>query len=134
MAYASGSDRSSRHGKGKWFTGSFMSVMSKIARSRNKRPKVAREVPALTQKRKKPAEGGPVDPELIPSYDGHVAGSIWRGQDRGSLKFRSRYMALISVDISVLFDNENKLLDIRLRLDVMTADEVRWVLYRMQEI
>ncbi|KAI5673600.1 hypothetical protein M9H77_13964 [Catharanthus roseus] len=72
--------------------------------SRNKRPEVARDVPAPTQKRKKvkasdweqtgAAEGGPVDPELIPSYGGHVAGLIWRGQDRGLLKCRSRYMAL----------------------------------------
>ncbi|KAI5656359.1 hypothetical protein M9H77_25152 [Catharanthus roseus] len=86
-----------RHGKGKGLTGSFMSVMSKIAGSRNKRPEVAHKVPVPTQKRKKlklsdweqtgPAEGGPVDPELIPSYGGH---------DRGSLKFRSRYMALTS--------------------------------------
>ncbi|KAI5657806.1 hypothetical protein M9H77_26599 [Catharanthus roseus] len=45
------------------------------------------------------------------------------------------------MDISVLsdvcttgYENENILLDIRLRLDVMTADEVRWVSYRMQEI
>ncbi|KAI5670620.1 hypothetical protein M9H77_10984 [Catharanthus roseus] len=29
--------------------------------------------------------------------------------------------------------NESKLLDIRLRLDLMTADEVRWTLYRTQE-
>ncbi|KAI5663565.1 hypothetical protein M9H77_22888 [Catharanthus roseus] len=65
--------------------------------SRNKRPQVAREVLAPTQKRKKvklsdweqtePVVGGPVDPELIPSYSGHVAGRIWREQDRGSLKF-----------------------------------------------
>ncbi|KAI5652679.1 hypothetical protein M9H77_29866 [Catharanthus roseus] len=34
-------------------------------------------------------EGDPVDPELIPSYGGHVAGPIWRGQDRGLLKCRS---------------------------------------------
>ncbi|KAI5673055.1 hypothetical protein M9H77_13419 [Catharanthus roseus] len=54
-------------------------------RSRNKRPEVAHEVPTPTQKRKKvkasdweqteTEEGGPVDPELIPSYRGHVAGS-----------------------------------------------------------
>ncbi|KAI5654790.1 hypothetical protein M9H77_31977 [Catharanthus roseus] len=65
--------------------------------SRNKRPEVAHEVLAPTQKRKKvkpsgweqtePAEGGPIDPELILSYGGHVAGRIWRRQDRGSLKF-----------------------------------------------
>ncbi|KAI5665010.1 hypothetical protein M9H77_24333 [Catharanthus roseus] len=40
------------------------------------------------------AERGPVDLELIPSYGGHVAGRICRGQDRGLLKCRSRYMAL----------------------------------------
>ncbi|KAI5668956.1 hypothetical protein M9H77_18809 [Catharanthus roseus] len=72
--------------------------------SRNKRPDVVRDVPAPTQKRKnvKPsdweqteaAEGGPVDLELIPSYGGHAAGRIWRGQNRGLLKCRSRYMAL----------------------------------------
>ncbi|KAI5674471.1 hypothetical protein M9H77_14835 [Catharanthus roseus] len=61
--------------------------------SRNKRPDVVRDVPAPTQKRKKvklsdweqteAAKGGPVDPELIPSYGGHVAGRICHGQDRG---------------------------------------------------
>ncbi|KAI5673535.1 hypothetical protein M9H77_13899 [Catharanthus roseus] len=71
---------------GKGLTGSFMSVMSKFIGSRNKRPEVAYEVPALTQKRKKvkpsnweqtePAEGGPVNPKLIPSYGGHVAGRM----------------------------------------------------------
>ncbi|KAI5675542.1 hypothetical protein M9H77_06492 [Catharanthus roseus] len=81
VAHASGSDERPRHGKGKGLTGSFMSVMSKIAGSRNKRPDVAREVPAPTQERKK----------LIPSYDGH---------DRGSLKFRSRYMALTSWELT----------------------------------
>ncbi|KAI5674135.1 hypothetical protein M9H77_14499 [Catharanthus roseus] len=89
MAHASGSDGRPRHGKGKGLTGSFMSMMSN---------------PAPTQKRKKvkqsdweqtePTERGPADPELIPSYGKHVAGQIWRGQDRGSLKFRLRYMAL----------------------------------------
>ncbi|KAI5648843.1 hypothetical protein M9H77_34848 [Catharanthus roseus] len=88
VAHASGSNGHPRCGKGKGLTCSFMSVMSKFARSRNKRPEVAREVPAPTQKRKKvkpldweqtdPAEGGPIDPELIPSYGGHVAGRIWR--------------------------------------------------------
>ncbi|KAI5658998.1 hypothetical protein M9H77_27791 [Catharanthus roseus] len=105
VAHASGSDRRPRHGKGKGLTGNFLSVMSKFRGSRNKRPEVAREVPAPTQKRKKvkssdweqtePAEGGLVDPELIPSYGGHVTGQIWRRQDRSSLKFRSCYMALI---------------------------------------
>ncbi|KAI5663222.1 hypothetical protein M9H77_22545 [Catharanthus roseus] len=75
----------------KGLTRSFMSVMSKITRSRNKRPNVAREVPTPTQKKKKKVkaldweqtdqtEGGPVDPELIPLYGGHVAGPIWHGQ------------------------------------------------------
>ncbi|KAI5676470.1 hypothetical protein M9H77_07420 [Catharanthus roseus] len=94
VAHANGSDGRPRHGEGKGLTGSFMLVMSKIAGSRNKRPEVAREVPAPTQKRKKPEEGGLVDLELIPSYGGHVAGPIWSGQYRSSLKFRSRYMAL----------------------------------------
>ncbi|KAI5677266.1 hypothetical protein M9H77_08216 [Catharanthus roseus] len=39
-----------------------------------------------------PAEGGPVDPKLIPSYGGHV--------DRGILKYRSRYMALTGWSIT----------------------------------
>ncbi|KAI5683785.1 hypothetical protein M9H77_05013 [Catharanthus roseus] len=74
VAHVSGSDGRPRHGKGKWLTCSFMSVM----------------IPALTHKRKKvkpsdweqtePAEGGPIDPELIPSYGRHIAGRIWRGQ------------------------------------------------------
>ncbi|KAI5666326.1 hypothetical protein M9H77_16179 [Catharanthus roseus] len=90
MAPASGSDRHPRHGKGKGLTDSFMSVMSKIVGSRSKRPEVASNVPAPTQKMKKVkpsnweqigvAEGDPVDPELIPSHGGHVAGPIWRGQ------------------------------------------------------
>ncbi|KAI5682568.1 hypothetical protein M9H77_03796 [Catharanthus roseus] len=41
-----------------------------------------------------PADGGPQDPVIVPSYSGHVAGCIWRGQDRGILKSRSRYMSL----------------------------------------
>ncbi|KAI5649723.1 hypothetical protein M9H77_35728 [Catharanthus roseus] len=32
------------------------------------------------------------------------------------------------------YKNKHKLLDIRLRLDMMTVDEVRWTPYRMQEI
>ncbi|KAI5654706.1 hypothetical protein M9H77_31893 [Catharanthus roseus] len=39
--------------EGKGLTGSLMSVMSKFAGSRNKRPDVVRDVPAPTQKRKK---------------------------------------------------------------------------------
>ncbi|KAI5681496.1 hypothetical protein M9H77_02724 [Catharanthus roseus] len=86
VAPASGSDGRPRHGKGKGLTGSLMSVMSKFAWSRNKRPDVVRDVSAPTQKRKKmkpsnweqteAAEGGPVDSEFIPSYGGHVAGRI----------------------------------------------------------
>ncbi|KAI5656807.1 hypothetical protein M9H77_25600 [Catharanthus roseus] len=53
VALASGSDGGPRHGKWKGLTGSFMSVMSKIAGSRNKRPEMARDVPTPTQKRKK---------------------------------------------------------------------------------
>ncbi|KAI5676678.1 hypothetical protein M9H77_07628 [Catharanthus roseus] len=91
VAPASGSDGRPRHGKGKGLTGSLI-------------PDVVLDVLVPTQKRKKvkpsdweqtkTAEGGPVDLELIPSYGGYVAGRIWRGQDRGLLKCRSRYMAL----------------------------------------
>ncbi|KAI5658902.1 hypothetical protein M9H77_27695 [Catharanthus roseus] len=97
MAHSSRSDECPRHGKRKGMTGNFISVMSKIVGSRNRRLEVAREVSAPTQKRKKvkasdweqtgPTEGGPIDPELILSYDGHVVGPIWHGQDHGSLKF-----------------------------------------------
>ncbi|KAI5672144.1 hypothetical protein M9H77_12508 [Catharanthus roseus] len=68
VAPANGSDGRPRHGKGKGLTGSFMSVMSKLAGSRNKRPEI--EV----------AEGGSVDPELI-----HHMVDMWRvgyGLDR----------------------------------------------------
>ncbi|KAI5658109.1 hypothetical protein M9H77_26902 [Catharanthus roseus] len=90
VGHSSGSDGRPHHGEGKWLTSSFMLVMSKIAGFRNKRPEVACEIPAPTQRRKKvkasdweqtkPAEGGLVDPEFIPSYSGHVAGPIWCGQ------------------------------------------------------
>ncbi|KAI5678353.1 hypothetical protein M9H77_09303 [Catharanthus roseus] len=109
MAHASGFDERPRHGKWKGLIGSFMSMMRKISGSRNKRLDVAREIG--------PADGGLVDPELIPLYCGHVVGSIWRGQfriyyvtvinllnlfvlSRGSLKCRSRYMALTWWDLT----------------------------------
>ncbi|KAI5682695.1 hypothetical protein M9H77_03923 [Catharanthus roseus] len=81
--------------------------MNKISGSRNKRPDKAHDVPAPTQRKKVkasdweqtgPTEGGPVDPELIPSYGGH---------DRGLLKCRLRYIALIwwnLIDAHELFD------------------------------
>ncbi|KAI5653474.1 hypothetical protein M9H77_30661 [Catharanthus roseus] len=48
VAPANGSDGCPRHRKGKGLTGSFMSVMSKFAGSRNKRPEMAHDVPAPT--------------------------------------------------------------------------------------
>ncbi|KAI5650633.1 hypothetical protein M9H77_36638 [Catharanthus roseus] len=84
MAPASGFNRRPCHGKGKGLTGSFLSVMSKISGSRNKRPDKAHDVLAPTQRKKVktsnweqtgPTEGGLVDLELIPSYGGHVTGS-----------------------------------------------------------
>ncbi|KAI5654326.1 hypothetical protein M9H77_31513 [Catharanthus roseus] len=69
--------------------------MSKISGSRNKRPDKACDVPTPTQRKRVkaseweqtgPAERGLVDPEHIPSYGGH---------DRGLLKCRSCYMALV---------------------------------------
>ncbi|KAI5681524.1 hypothetical protein M9H77_02752 [Catharanthus roseus] len=50
---ATGSDGRPCHGKGKGLIGSLMSMMSKFAGSRNKRPDVVCDVPAPTQKRKK---------------------------------------------------------------------------------
>ncbi|KAI5667053.1 hypothetical protein M9H77_16906 [Catharanthus roseus] len=42
-----------------------------------------------------PADKGPQDPVLVPSYSGHIAGSIWRRHERGILKPKSRYVSLI---------------------------------------
>ncbi|KAI5652619.1 hypothetical protein M9H77_29806 [Catharanthus roseus] len=80
-----------------------MSVMSKIAGSRQKRPEKSHP-PTNPMQRKKskndgweqtgPVDGGPQDPVIVPSYSGHVAGCIWRGQDRGILKSRSRYVSM----------------------------------------
>ncbi|KAI5683432.1 hypothetical protein M9H77_04660 [Catharanthus roseus] len=53
VAPASGSDGRPHREKGKGITSNFMSVMSKISGSRNKRSDVAREVPAPTQRKKK---------------------------------------------------------------------------------
>ncbi|KAI5667090.1 hypothetical protein M9H77_16943 [Catharanthus roseus] len=52
VAYASGSNGRPRHEKGKGLTGSFLSVMSKITGSHNKRPDKARDVPAPTQRKR----------------------------------------------------------------------------------
>ncbi|KAI5654569.1 hypothetical protein M9H77_31756 [Catharanthus roseus] len=81
VAPASGFDRRPRHGKGKGLTGSFMSVMSKITGSHNKRLEVARDVLAPTQKRKK-----------VKARIG--SRQTQQREDCGLLKCRSRYMAL----------------------------------------
>ncbi|KAI5680862.1 hypothetical protein M9H77_02089 [Catharanthus roseus] len=69
--------------KGKGFTGSFMLVLSKIARSRQKRPEKSRPPTNPTQRKKaknncwqktSPADGGPQDPILSPSYNRHIVG------------------------------------------------------------
>ncbi|KAI5658582.1 hypothetical protein M9H77_27375 [Catharanthus roseus] len=82
-APASSSDNRPRLGKGKGLTDSFMSMMSKISGSCNKRPNKARDVLAPTQRKKAKSsnwelrelvDGGPVDLVLIPSYGGYVAG------------------------------------------------------------
>ncbi|KAI5674032.1 hypothetical protein M9H77_14396 [Catharanthus roseus] len=115
-----------------------------------------------------PADGGPQDPVIVPSYNGHVAACICHGQDRGILKSRSRYMSLTGwtpsdpavTRIYLYFPlfaplvragarlckpyiqrfamlghkTENNLIDLRIRLDTMTADEVRWTPYRSDKI
>ncbi|KAI5678269.1 hypothetical protein M9H77_09219 [Catharanthus roseus] len=69
----------------KLLTGNFISVMSKISGSRDRRPEKARDVTAPTQRKRVkasdweetgPAKGGPVDSELIPSYGGHLVAII----------------------------------------------------------
>ncbi|KAI5663197.1 hypothetical protein M9H77_22520 [Catharanthus roseus] len=88
VAHASSSGCTPAPGRGKGLTDSFMSVMSKIARSRQKRPEKSHPPTNSMQKKKAknagweqtgPTDGGPQDPILIPSYSGHIAGSIWCG-------------------------------------------------------
>ncbi|KAI5668595.1 hypothetical protein M9H77_18448 [Catharanthus roseus] len=73
------------------------SDVSKIAGSRQKRPEKSRPPTNPTQRKKSknddweqtgPADGGPQDPVIVPSYSGHVAGCIWHGQSR------SRYVSM----------------------------------------
>ncbi|KAI5681651.1 hypothetical protein M9H77_02879 [Catharanthus roseus] len=109
---ASSSGHRSAPGRGKGLTISFMSVMSKIAGSRQKRPEQSRPPTNLTQRKKSKNDGWE---QTYP----YVAGSIWRGQDRGSLKSRSRYVSLTGWTPGD---------------DTMTADEVMWTLYRSDEI
>ncbi|KAI5649636.1 hypothetical protein M9H77_35641 [Catharanthus roseus] len=80
--------------------------MNKIAGSRNKKSDKACNVLAPTQRKKaknsdwdltRPADGGPIDPELIPSYGRHVAGRICLGQEQSMLKSRLRYIELFDV-------------------------------------
>ncbi|KAI5666635.1 hypothetical protein M9H77_16488 [Catharanthus roseus] len=83
--------------------GNLSSDIGKIVGSRQKRPEKSRP-PTNPMQRKKskndsweqtgPANGGPHDPVLVPSYSGHITGSIWHGQDRGILKSRSHYVPL----------------------------------------
>ncbi|KAI5678281.1 hypothetical protein M9H77_09231 [Catharanthus roseus] len=163
---ASSSSHRPAPGKGKGLTGSFMSVMSKIAGSRQKRPEKSRPPTNPTQRKKSkndgweqtcPTHDGPQDPVIVPSYSGHVA---------GILKSKSRYVSLIGwtpsdpavvqlagetglshlragtrlskphIQRFVMLGHkmENKLIDLRIRLDTMTADEVKWTSYRSDEI
>ncbi|KAI5650316.1 hypothetical protein M9H77_36321 [Catharanthus roseus] len=81
-------------------------------RSRNKRPDKVRDVPAPTQRKKAkssdwaltgPAEGGPINPDLIASYRDILP------LERCMLKSRSRYIALTSWTLS---DSEQELFDV----------------------
>ncbi|KAI5668059.1 hypothetical protein M9H77_17912 [Catharanthus roseus] len=98
VAPASGSDGRPRHRKGKGLTGSLIFVMSKFAESRNKRPDVARDVPAPTQKRKKVK---PSDWEQTEAAEGDLlTRSSSHHTDRGLLKCRSRYMELTGWELT----------------------------------
>ncbi|KAI5649957.1 hypothetical protein M9H77_35962 [Catharanthus roseus] len=82
-------------------------MMSKIAGSRQKRPEKSRPPANPTQRKKSkndgweqtgPANGGPQDPVIVPSYSGHVAGCIWRGQaSRADAKELSGCWSLLEV-------------------------------------
>ncbi|KAI5658559.1 hypothetical protein M9H77_27352 [Catharanthus roseus] len=79
-----------------------------------KRPKKSRPPTNPTQKKKVkndgweqtgPANGGPQDLVLIPSYIGHTIGSVWRGPKRCILKLHSRFVSLtawIPIDPTVV--------------------------------
>ncbi|KAI5647814.1 hypothetical protein M9H77_33819 [Catharanthus roseus] len=120
----------------------------KIAESRNKRREVARDVPAPTQKRKK-------DRVLLKCRSRYMALTGWDLTDSQARPlasgsgvdifvfsmfappFRHSFEGCkpyIQMFLTIGCKNENKLLDIRLRLDMMTADEVRWIPYRTQNI
>ncbi|KAI5649410.1 hypothetical protein M9H77_35415 [Catharanthus roseus] len=139
-----------------------MLVMSKISRSRNKRPDKVRDIPVPTQRRKVkssdweqtgPADRGPVDPELIPLYRGHVAVILIimelfdvATDLRSRLSSSDRLHALISMYFPIFapavrsctqsckthiqqfpmlgHKSEHKLLDIRLQLYMMSVDEI----------
>ncbi|KAI5659717.1 hypothetical protein M9H77_28510 [Catharanthus roseus] len=89
VAHASSSDHRIALGKGKGLTSSFMSMISKIAESQQKRPEKSHPPTNPTQRKKAkndgweqtgPTDGGPQDPVIVLSYSGYIAGSIWRGQ------------------------------------------------------
>ncbi|KAI5666520.1 hypothetical protein M9H77_16373 [Catharanthus roseus] len=97
--------------KRKGLTGSFMSVMSKIAGSRQKRPEKSR--PPTNPMQRKKSKNDSWEQTGPRSF----AGCIWRGQDRGILKSRSHYVPLTGWTPNT-----------------MTADEVRWTPYISDEI
>ncbi|KAI5660000.1 hypothetical protein M9H77_28793 [Catharanthus roseus] len=183
MAPASGSNGRPRHGKGKGLTGSFMSVMIKIAGSRSwfievpialhgthsftLLPLVDRlychivsELPAIYSiSRVVHSSVIRVATLFLPDY-GHCCRMNLGQMSRVDAKEHAGCWSLFEAWIYLYFPmfappvrpgteacmpyilqfpmlrykNENKLLDIRLRLNMMTADEVRWISYRTQEI
>ncbi|KAI5666162.1 hypothetical protein M9H77_16015 [Catharanthus roseus] len=147
---SSGLDRRPRHGKGKGL------------RSRNKRPEVAHDVPAPIQKRKKVnasdwEQTGAVERDrgLLKCRSRYMALTGWDLTDSQAQPLASgsgvdilvfshvctpfRHSSeeckpYIQMFLTIGYKNENKLLDIRLRLDMMTTDEVQWIPYRTQDI
>ncbi|KAI5672476.1 hypothetical protein M9H77_12840 [Catharanthus roseus] len=85
MAYASLSACRPGLRKGKGLISSFMSMTSKIAGSRQKRPEKSRPPTNPTQRKKAmhdvweqtgPADGGPQDPVIISSYSGLIVSGV----------------------------------------------------------
>ncbi|KAI5681575.1 hypothetical protein M9H77_02803 [Catharanthus roseus] len=170
VAHASSSDCRPVPGKEKGLIGSFMSVMNKIAGSDKKKPEKSRPPTSPTQRKKAkndyweqtgPADGGPEDPVLIPSYSGHIVGEMhievasrfvslagWTPSDPAVVELaretglshlsgetRSEVVQTIYPEVcDIGHKSEHKLIDLHIRLDMMTADNVRWILYGPEEI
>ncbi|KAI5662957.1 hypothetical protein M9H77_22280 [Catharanthus roseus] len=160
VAPASRFDGWPHHGKEKGLTDTFISVMSKISGSRTKNLDKARDVPAPTQRNKGgpidleliPPYGGHVDRGLLNCRSSYMALTGWSLTDAGLFYWQLRqawiymYFPMFAPAVRagtqsckpyiqqypmLGYKTEHKLLDIRLQLDMMSADKVTWMPYRL---